>query len=105
MAKQQSELSLMRYEDKNANELKETLRQKALQQWSDPEKKEKLMKIHRNKYTNMFCVYKDGVLIDTFDYIPDCSQKLFNNKTDGGNIHKVLKGERKKHKGYEFKYL
>jgi hypothetical protein len=105
MAKRQSELKLMSYEDKNANELKETLRQKSLQQWSDPEKKEKLINFYRNKYKKMFCVYKDGVLIDTFDYIPDCSEKLFNNKTDGGNINRVLRGERKQHKGYEFKYL
>jgi len=105
MAKQQSELKLMSYEDKNANERKEVLRQKSLQQWSDPEKKEKLMNFYRNKYKKEFDVYKDGDLIGTFDYVPDCAEELFKNKSDGGNINKVLRGERKQHKGYEFKYL
>lgn len=105
MAKQQSELKLMSYEDKNATELKETLRQKALQQWSDPEKKKKLMDFHRNKNNKMFNVYKDSILINTFNYVPDCATKIFNNKSDGSNINKVLKGERKQHKGYEFRYL
>ena len=105
MAKQQSELKLMSYEDKNSVELKENLRQKALQQWSKPENKEKLINFYRNKYKKEFHVIKDGILIDTFNYVPDCAEKIFNNKSDGGNINKVLKGERKYHKGYEFKYL
>jgi hypothetical protein len=63
------------------------------------------MNFYRNKYKKIFGVYKDSILIDTFDYVPDCAEKLFNEKSDGGNINKVLKGERKQHKGYEFRYL
>lgn len=62
------------------------------------------MNFYRNKHKKEFCVYKDGVLIDTFDYVPDCAEKIFNNKNDGSNINKVLKGERVQHKGYVFKY-
>lgn len=103
MKKQQSEIKLMMYEDKP--EMKEKARQKTLEQWSNPDSRKKLLDSHRKRGEKEFDVYKDEVHICTFDYVPDCAEKLFGKKTDGGNIHKVLNGERIAHKGYVFKYL
>lgn len=102
MAKQQSELKLMLYEDKHANELIHTLREKSIKQWQDPEKKKKIMDEKRARLSKEFDVFKDGVLIDSFDYAPDCGLKLFG-KNDG-SISAVLKGRKKSYKGYIFKY-
>jgi hypothetical protein len=104
MAKQQSELKLMRYEDKDASLYKENLSRKSSQQWSDPDYRNKQMEYYRYKYKKEFKVYKDSNLIGSFDYVPDCAEAIFGKKSDGGNINKVLRGERKNHKGYEFKY-
>jgi hypothetical protein len=102
MKKQQSELKLMMYEDKP--EMKENARKKSLDQWNNPESKQKLLDSHRKKGTKEFNVSKDGIHIHTFDYVPDCALEMFGKKSDGANINKVLKGERPAHKGYVFKY-
>jgi hypothetical protein len=102
MKKQQSELKLMMYEDKP--EMKENARKKSLDQWNNPESKQKLLDAHRKKGTKEFNVSKDGIHIHTFDYVPDCALEMFGKKSDGANINKVLKGERPAHKGYVFKY-
>jgi hypothetical protein len=103
MAKQQSELKLMRYEDKNAFELITILSEKSKQQWQDPEKRKKIMDEKRNRFSKSFNVYKDGILIDSFNYVPDCAFKMFGKKTDS-KISAALNGKIQKHKGYVFKY-
>ena len=85
MARQQSELKLMRYEDKDADKIIANISKKTTQQWKD------------------FDVYKDGILIDSFDYVPDCAFKLFGTKQDS-NISAVLKGRKQIHRGFIFKY-
>ena len=102
MRRRQSEIKLMLYEDKPA--MKELARKKTLEQWKNPESKQKLLDSHR-KNIREFNVYEKGNHIHTFDYVPDCAESLFGKKSDGGNIHKVLNGERKAHKGYVFKYV
>jgi superfamily II DNA or RNA helicase len=104
MAKQQSELKLMMYEDKYGIVLKENLRKKTSEIWNNDDYRNKQLEIKKNKFKKEFNVYKDGNLICSFDYVPDCAKALFNKNNDS-NINKVLKGERKKHKGYEFKYV
>lgn len=103
MAIQQSELKLMRYEDKDAVKIIENISKKSTQQWKDIEKRKKIMDEKRNRFSKPFNVYKDGILIDSFDYVPDCAFKLFGTKNDS-NISAVLKGRKKIHQGYEFKY-
>lgn len=103
MAIVQSELKLMRYEDKDAVEIIEKIRNKSIQQWQDPEKKRKIMDEKRNRFSKPFNVYKDGILIGSFDYVPDCAFNLFGKKNDS-NISAVLAGRKKLHKGYVFEY-
>ena len=103
MATQQSELKLMQYEDKHAFELIAILRQKSIQQWQDPAKRKKMMDERRNRLSKPFDVFKDGVLIETFDYVPDCALKMFGKKNDS-HISAALNGRQEKHKGFEFKY-
>lgn len=103
MARQQSELKLMFYEDKYAVGIIMNLSKKSKQQWQDPTKKKKIMDEKRSRLTKPFNVYKDGKLIDSFDYVPDCAFKLFG-KNDS-NISAVLKGRKKTYKGYYFEYL
>jgi tRNA G37 N-methylase Trm5 len=93
MIRQQSELKLMYYEDKYAFELIENIRKKSIEQWKDQEKKKKIMDEKRNRFSKPFNVYKDGILIDSFDYVPDCALKMFG-KNDS-NISAVLKGRKK----------
>ena len=68
-----------------------------------PRKKKKIMDGKRNRFSKSFNVYKDGKLINSFDYVPDCAYKLFGKKNDS-NISAVLNGRRKSHKGYMFEY-
>lgn len=103
MAIVQSELKLMRYEDKDAVEIIEKIRNKSIQQWQDPEKKRKIMDEKRNRFSKPFNVYKDGILIGSFDYVPDCAFNLFGKKNDS-NISAVLAGRKNLHKGYVFEY-
>lgn len=103
MSRQQSELKLMRYEDKDAVELIANLSKKSIDQWQDPEKRKIIMDEKRNRFSKPFNVYKDGALIDTFDYVPDCALKFFGTKKDS-NISAVLKGRKQSHKGYVFTY-
>ena len=103
MARQQSELKLMMYEDKNADEIIAKISEKSKQQWQDPDKRQKIMDEKRNRFTMPFNVYKDGALIDSFDYVPDCASKLFG-KTQDSNISAVLKGRKKSYRGYVFEY-
>jgi hypothetical protein len=46
-----------------------------------------------SRFTKPFNIYKYGVLIDSFDYVPDCAFKLFG-KNDS-NISAVLKDRKK----------
>lgn len=103
MAIQQSELKLMRYEDKDAFKIIEKIKKKSTQQWQDPEKRKKIMDEKYNRFSNPFNVYKDGALIGSFDYVPDCAFNLFGKKNDS-NISAVLNGRKKSHKGYIFEY-
>ncbi len=103
MTIQQSELKLMRYEDKDSVNIITNISKKSTQQWQDPEKKKKIMDEKRNRFSKPFNVYKDGILIDSFDYVPDCAFKLFGKKNDS-NISAVLNGRKKSHKGYRFEY-
>ena len=103
MARQQSEIKLMMYEDKSAYELITNLSEKSKQQWKDPEKRKKIMDEKRNRFSKPFNVYKDGILIDSFNYVPDCALKMFGKKTDS-KISSALNGKIQKHKGYIFKY-
>jgi len=103
MAIIQSELKLMRYEDKDAVEIIGKIINKSIQQWQDPEKRKKLMDEKRNRFSKPFNVYKDGILIGYFEYIPDCAFNLFGKKNDS-NISAVLNGRRNSHKGYVFEY-
>jgi len=103
MVIQQSELKLMRYEDKDAVKLIANISKKTTQQWQDPEKRKKIIDEKRNRFSKPFNVYKDGLLIGSFDYVPDCASKLFGKKNDS-NISAVLNGRRKSHKGYLFEY-
>lgn len=102
MIKQQSELKLMHYEDKYAFELIENIRKKSIEQWNDKEKKKKIMDEKRNRFSKSFNVYKDKILINSFDYVPDCAFKMFG-KNDS-NISAVLKGRKKSYQGYVFEY-
>lgn len=102
MARQQSELKLMFYEDKYAVETIINLSKKSIKQWQDPIKKKKIMDEKRSRFTKSFNVYKDDILIDSYDYVPDCAFKLFG-KNDS-NISAVLKGRKKTYKGYVFIY-
>lgn len=103
MAIRQSEIKLMKFEDKDAVEIIEKIRNKSIQQWQDPEKKRKIMDEKRNRFSKPFNVYKDGILIGSFDYVPDCAFNLFGKKNDS-NISAVLAGRKKLHKGYVFEY-
>jgi hypothetical protein len=103
MAIQQSELKLMRYEDKDAVKIIANISKKSTQQWQDPEKRKKIMDEKLNRFSKPFNVYKDGILIGSFHYVPDCAYKLFGKKNDS-NISAVLNGRRKSHKGYLFEY-
>ena len=103
MAIVQSELKLMRYQDKDAVEIIEKMRNKSIQQWQDPEKRKKILDEKRNRFSKPFNVYKDGILIGSFDYVPDCAFNLFGKKNDS-NISAVLNGRKKLHKGYVFEY-
>lgn len=103
MAMLQSESKLMRYEDKDAVKIIAKISEKSTQQWQDPEKRKKIMDEKRNRFSKPFNVYKDGILIGSFDYVPDCAFKLFGKENDS-NISAVLKGRKKSHKGYLFEY-
>ena len=103
MARRQSELKLMQYEDKYAFQYIINLSKKTTSQWEDLEKRKKIRDEKRNRFSKPFNVYKDEILIDNFDYVPDCAFKLFGKKNDS-NISAVLKGKKKSHKGYVFKY-
>jgi hypothetical protein len=105
MARQQCELKLMFYEDKRANQTIDTIRENTKKQWNDPDQKKKIMDEKRKRFSKLFSVYKDGIYIRDFDYVPDCSNELFGiNSGDAGNISAVLKGKRKLCRGYFFKY-
>ena len=93
----------MLYESKDAVEITEKIRNKSIQQWQDPEKIKKIMDEKRNRFSKPFNVYKDNILIDSFDYVPDCAFNLFGKKNDS-NISAVLAGRKKLHKGYVFEY-
>ena len=84
-------------------EIIEKIRNKSIQQWQDPEKKKKIMDEKRKRFSKPFDVFKDDILIESFDYIPDCANKLFGKKNDS-HISAVLNGKQKQHKGYVFKY-
>lgn len=103
MSKRQSEIKLMRYEDNDADEIISKIRNKSIQQWDDPEKRQKIMDEKRKRFSKPFDVYKDGILIKEFDYVPDCAIELFNNP-NGSNISAALKGRRKHVQGYTFVY-
>ena len=103
MVIRQTEIKLMQFEDKDAVEIIEKIRNKSIQQWQDPEKKRKIMDEKRNRFSKPFNVYKDGILIGSFDYVPDCAFNLFGKKNDS-NISAVLAGRKKIHKGYVFEY-
>ena len=103
MAIQQSEIKLMQFQDKDAVERIKKIKNKSIQQWQDPEKKRKIMDEKRNRFSKPFNVYKDGILIGSFDYVPDCAFTLFGKKNDS-NISAVLAGRKKLHKGYVFEY-
>lgn len=103
MAIQQSELKLMRYEDKDAVKIIANISKKSTQQWQDPEKRKKIMDEKRIRFSKPFNVYKDGILIGSFHYVPDCAYKLFGKKNDS-NISAALNGRRKSYKGYLFEY-
>ena len=104
MARQQSELKLMFYEDKTAGEFIARISEKSVQQWEDPVKRKKIMDEKRNRFTKPFNVFKDGIFIKKFDYVPDCAEELFGTRNDS-LISAVLKGRRKSHKGYVFEYV
>lgn len=104
IGRRQSELMTMRYEDKNASELINEISKKTKKQWENSEQRKKIMDKKRSRFTKPFDVYKDGILIDSFDYIPDCLSELFKIKNNDGNISAVLNGRRKSYRGYEFKY-
>jgi hypothetical protein len=103
MEKQQSELKLMWYEDKYGFEERKKISETSLTQWQDPEKRKKIIDEKRKRFSKPFNVYKNGILINSFDYVPDCAVKMFG-KSNNSNITAVLKGKRKTHKGYVFKY-
>ena len=103
MKKQQSELKLMRYEDIDGLEKRKNISKTSLIQWKDPEKRKKIIDEKRKRFSKPFNAYKDGKLVDCFDHIPDCALKLFNQE-QSSNISAVLKGTRKHHKGFIFKY-
>ena len=103
MRKQQSELKLMRFEDKCACEERKKISKTVLTQWQDPEKRKKIMDEKRKRFGKPFDVYKNGILIDSCDYVPDCAFKMFGTR-NGGKISAVLNGRSKSHKGYVFKY-
>jgi len=113
MARQQSELKLMRFEDKNAEKIKQKIRETTLQQWSNPESKQKLMDAHRKKGTrNPFYAIKDGHEIKDkegnrkiFDYMPDCSFYIFGDQKNAPNLGAVLDGKRNICKGIKLIYL
>jgi len=103
MAIQQQKLKEMFYQSKDAVEIIEKIRNKSIQQWQDPEKMKKIMDEKRSRFSKPFNVYKDGLLIGSFDYVPDCAFNLFGKKNDS-NISAVLNGRKKSHKGYMFEY-
>jgi hypothetical protein len=103
MAIQQQKLKKILYQSKDAVEIIEKIRNKSIQQWQDPEKMKKIMDEKRNRFSKPFNVYKDGILIGSFDYVPDCAFNLFGKKNDS-NISAVLNGRKKLHKGYVFEY-
>lgn len=103
MGKQQSELKLMRFEDKDACEERKKISETSLTQWQDPEKRKKIMDEKRKRFGKPFNVYKNEILIDSFDYVPDCAVKMFGRQNDC-RISAVLNGRSKSHKGYVFKY-
>ena len=103
MARQQSELKLMRYEDKDADKIIKNISKKTTQQWKNTEIRKKIMDEKYNRFSKPFDVYKDGILIGSFDYVPECAFKLFGTKQDS-NISAVLKGRKSIHRGYTFKY-
>jgi len=105
MAIQQSELKLMFYQDTRANQTIDIIRENTKKQWNDPNQKKKIMDEKRKRFSKLFSVYKDGIYIRHYDYVPDCSNELFGiNSGDAGNISAVLKGKRKLCRGYFFKY-
>ena len=103
MARQQSELKLMFYEDKFASKLINTLSEKSTQQWQNIECRQKIMDEKRERFSKSFKVYKNGIFIKEFDYVPDCAKELFGTR-NGSLISAVLKGRRKSHRGYVFEY-
>jgi len=103
MVNQQSELKLMRYEDKDGVELISAISEKTQMQWKCPEKRKKIIDEKRDRFSKPFHVYKDGIFIKSFDYVPDCALELFGDARNS-NISAVLKGKKKTHKGYTFIY-
>jgi hypothetical protein len=51
--------------------------------------------------TKPILVFKDDVLVKEYNSISECGRDM---NLDKGNIHKVLKGIYKQHKGYTFKF-
>ena len=111
MAMRQKEIKLMMYEDKNAADIIQIIRDKAKDQWKDPAKRQKILDEKRQRFTEPeFCAYdKNGKPvrdengeIKKFTYVPDCSIFLFG--IHDPNVGAVLKGRRKICKGYTFKY-
>ena len=102
MSRRQSEIKLMWFEDKNASELINKISKQSKKQWENSEQRQKIMDEKRKRFTKPFDVYKDGILIDSFDYVPDCVSKLFT--INDGGISAVLNGRKKSYKGYVFMY-
>ncbi|WIL00090.1 putative homing endonuclease [Escherichia phage KK4] len=85
-------------------EVKEKHRNSLRLAYANPEVMKRKHQRLREKYTlNLFGAYKDGVLLKTFNYIPDAA-KYFNISSKG-NILKCLNGERKSVEGYNWKYI
>lgn len=85
-------------------EVKEKHRNSLKLAYANPEVMKRKHQRLREKYTlDLFGAYKDGVLLKTFNYIPDAA-KYFNISSKG-NILKCLNGERKSVEGYNWKYI
>ena len=106
MARRQSEIKLMMYEDRNVGpQMIEKIREASRKQWANDEKRQKLMDEKRRRFSRPFDVYLivDGSFVAHFDYVPDCAEKLFGKKQES-NISAVLNGTRKSYRGYRFQY-
>jgi group I intron endonuclease len=102
MREEMSLLKRRQYEDNE--ELREKIKSTVLEQWKNPEKRERLMNEKRKRFERRFHVYHiNGEYLESFEYVPDCAKKLFG-KEQASNISAVLKGRRNSYKGYTFRY-